>query len=169
MIVYQAPEDFTNKFYGKHSVFLSGGITGCGDWQRDIIEELGSLHDSGMFDLSSLVIFNPRRDEFDMLDRDMAIEQIKWEHRRLEMCDIFSCFFVDSESVQPITLYELGKYATNKNSVISIVSGYKRTHDVVTQLALDRTYCSVYYEYREAIREHARKIALSYDIIRRKP
>ena len=85
------------------------------------------------------------------------------------MCDIFSCFFVDSESVQPITLYELGKYATKKNSVISIVSGYKRTHDVVTQLALDRTYCSVYYEYREAIREHARKIALSYDIIRRKP
>jgi hypothetical protein len=168
MKVYQAPDkiDWYEVGRGK-SIFLAGGITGCDNWQEDLIFDLRSLDNSGLFDLKRLTVFNPRRDDFDVTDTKTAIEQIKWEHKCLEMCDICSFFFPASESVQPITLYELGKYSRDHTSVISIQEGYKRAEDVKIQLALDGNCCSIYSFYDEAIREHARALAITYDNMRR--
>ena len=151
----------------RKSIFLAGGITGCDDWQTDLVCELQNLNDSGLFDLGGLVIFNPRRDNFDVMDMATTIEQIKWEHKCLEKCDICSFFFPASESVQPITLYELGRHLGDHTSVVSIQEGYKRAEDVKIQLALDGNSCVVYHDYYEAIREHARALAIVYDNMRR--
>lgn len=168
MKVYQAPDKVDWYEVAKRkSIFLSGGITGCDDWQADMIQELQNLNDSCLFDLGGLVIFNPRRDNFDVMDMEVKIEQIKWEHKCLEKCDICSFFFPASESVQPITLYELGRHLRKYNSVVSIQEGYKRAEDVKIQLALDGNCCSIYRSYDEAIREHARALAITYNNIRR--
>lgn len=168
MKVYQAPDKVDwYELAKRKSIFLAGGITGCDDWQSDLVEELQDLDDSGLFDLRGLVIFNPRRDDFDVMDMTVKVEQIKWEHKCLEKCDICSFFFPASESVQPITLYELGKYSRDHLSVVSIQEGYKRAEDVKIQLALDGNFGAIYRSYDEAIREHARSLAITYDNMRR--
>lgn len=168
MKVYQAPDKVDWYEVDKRkSIFLAGGITGCDDWQTDLVCELQNLNDSGLFDLGGLVIFNPRRDNFDVMDMEVKIEQIRWEHKCLEKCDICSFFFPASESVQPITLYELGRHLGDHTSVVSIQEGYKRAEDVKIQLALDGNSCVVYHDYYEAIREHARALAIVYDNMRR--
>ena len=132
-----------------------------------MIEELRDLDNSGLFNLGGLIIFNPRRDNFDVMDMGVKIEQIRWEHKCLEKCDICSFFFPASESVQPITLYELGKHLHKHESIVGIQNGYLRAEDVKIQLALDQDVCSIYDGYEEAIREHARKLAIRYDQVRR--
>ena len=168
MKVYQAPDKVdwfdTAK---KKSIFLAGGITGCPNWQFDMIWELNNLANSGLYELGGLVIFNPRRDDFDVNDSKATIEQIKWEHKCLEKCDICSFFFPASDTDQPITLYELGKNKSMHSCVVGIQEGYKRAEDVRVQLTLDGDYCSIYHSYEEAIREHARTLATLYDNMRR--
>ena len=168
MKIYQAPDKVDWFEVAKRkSIFLAGGITGCDDWQSDLIEELRNLDADGLVDLGGLVIFNPRRDNFDVMDMGVKIEQIRWEHKCLEKCDICSFFFPASESVQPITLYELGRHLGDHTSVVGVQEGYKRAEDVKIQLALDGNICSIYSSYEEAIREHARTLAITYENVRR--
>ena len=139
-------------------VFLAGGITGCSNWQEKVINEL--LHLSDYYNLENVTIFNPRRNDFDVTDKDAEIEQIKWEHAWLTRCDIFSCFFEASESLQPITLYELGRYGKSKNfdPVITVQKGYLRERDVLIQTAVDKLPLN-YISGEDAILQHARSIA----------
>lgn len=119
------------------SVFLAGGITNCANWQKEVIEEL---------EFTNVSIFNPRQENFDITNTLASHNQIEWEFNRLEQMDIFSMYFCDSESVQPICMYELGRYVVRmqnrfpsdwqKRIVVSVEDGYKRTTDVVTQLGL---------------------------------
>ena len=85
-------------------VFLAGGITNCPNWQNEVIEELRKFKDT-----DSLVVFNPRRDNFPIHDTNASQEQIAWEFKWLERMDIFSMYFSGSESDQPICMYELGR------------------------------------------------------------
>lgn len=168
MKIYQAPDKIDwYEVAKKTSIFLSGGISGCKNWQKDLIDELQRLRELGLFDLGGLVIFNPRRDDFDIENPNATVEQIKWEHKCLEKCDICSFFFPASNTVQPITLYELGRHLGDHTSVVSIQEGYKRAEDVKIQLALDGNCCTIYRSYDEAIREHARALAITYDNMRR--
>ena len=75
-----------------------------------------------------------------------------WEFARLEECDIFSMYFCNSDSVQPICMYELGrnigrmqsKFPTTWRDRISVnvEPGYKREEDVYWQMSL-ATGCTV--------------------------
>lgn len=168
MKVYQSPDKVD--WYdvgGKTSIFLAGGISNCRDWQSDMIEELKNLDVDGLVGLGDLIIFNPRRDDFDITDKTATIEQIKWEHKCLERCDICSFFFPESDTVQPIALYELGKHMGKRRSVVGIQKGYLRAEDVKIQLALDGDTCAIYGSYEEAIREHARSLVITYENVRR--
>ena len=118
--------------------FLAGGISNCPDWQKTVIEEIEKTED---IDLSHLVIFNPRQENFKMYDAVTAQKQIEWEFRWLEQCDIFSMYFCNADSVQPICMYELGRHVLKKerqpnNIIISIEDGYARQFDVITQVNL---------------------------------
>ena len=146
------------------NVFLAGGITGCTNWQEQVIAEL--IHLSDYYDLSNVVIFNPRREEFDVTDKTAEFEQIKWEHERLKNCDIFSCFFEANESLHPITLYEMGKWSTKRPSVITVQKGYLRERDVLIQTALDKLQVS-YISGEDAIKHHARMIASKIQEVRK--
>lgn len=122
----------------KHiSVFLAGGITNCKEWQKEVMEELKD------YDIS---VFNPRQEHFDVSDKSASQKQIVWEYERLEKMDIFSMYFCNDNSDQPICMYELGRNIvrmqnrfTNdwqKRIVVSVEDGYKRKQDVLIQLSL---------------------------------
>ena len=119
------------------SVFLAGGITNCKEWQKKVIEEL---------EFEDISIFNPRQEHFDISDKNNAYKQISWEFERLEQMDIFSMYFCNDNSMQPICMYELGRnilrmqnrfpFDWEKRIVISVEDGYERVKDVLIQTEL---------------------------------
>ena len=115
--------------YGKKSLFIAGGITGCPDWQSDVIEELQEE------DYDDLIVYNPRRDKFDVNDKWVAKRQIEWEYNYLSE-SIAIMWWFPKESVCPIALYELGKWADNFNTeaFVGVHEEYPRRLDVEEQL-----------------------------------
>ena len=119
------------------SVFLAGGITNCKEWQKEVIEYL---------EFDDISFFNPRQEHFDVSNKNASYEQILWEFERIEMADIFSMYFCNDNSDQPICMYELGRNIVRmqnrfpsdweKRIVISVENGYKRKDDVLIQTQL---------------------------------
>lgn len=119
------------------SVFLAGGITNCKEWQNKVIEEL---------EFEDVSIFNPRQEHFDVTDKDASYKQIWWEYDRLEHMDVFSMYFCNDNSDQPICMYELGRNIVRMQNrfpsdwqnriVIGVEDGYKRKQDVIIQTGL---------------------------------
>lgn len=111
------------------SLFLAGGITGCPNWQKEMIEKLKDL---------PLVLFNPRRASFPIEDKDTARAQIEWEHIHLRKATAIA-FWFPCETLNPIVLYELGAWSmTNKPLFVGVHPDYQRVQDVSIQTALAR-------------------------------
>lgn len=161
--------------------FLAGGITGCKDWQNEVIKELENFDKTSNGQLDKLVLFNPRRDVFPN-EPTAAQQQIEWEFRWLQRMDIFSMFFTDGASDQPICLYELGRNICkmmqrfsddyNERIIISCDKYYKRAFDVKIQTKLAFSddangFTPNIIEYADA-HTHAMEIIKAYNNIRRK-
>ena len=106
MIIYTAPVTPECDLKGAVSVFLAGGISGCPNWQKEVIEHLGDYPDT-----DDLIVFNPRGDIFekDEIDKDDLYVQWRWENYFLKNIDIFSIYFCEGKS-QSFSMYELGKF-----------------------------------------------------------
>lgn len=118
------------------SLFLAGGITGCPDWQQELVQ---------LLDDTELILLNPRRAHFPMDDPTAAIQQIAWEHRHLRLADAISFWFC-AETIQPITLYELGAWSmTDKPLFVGVHPEYARRQDVVIQTQLVRPDVKIVY------------------------
>jgi hypothetical protein len=124
--VVQCP---ANSTYGDRGVFLAGGITECPDWQAEMIQLLSA---------SRFTLVNPRRENFDILNPNMTIEQIQWEHDELSYATAI-LFWFPKETLCPITLYELGKYSASAKPIfVGMHPEYKRSMDVLHQTKLER-------------------------------
>ena len=159
-------------------VFLAGGITDCPDWQTEVINRLREIdedpEDPGVLD--HLIIFNPKRENFPIDDPSAAATQISWEFQWLERADIFSMYFANSTSDQPICMYELGRniprmqmrFPTDwvNRIVVSIEQGYKRENDVMiqTKLATDHAIRPIAFE--QGVKFHAFRIYDAYLALR---
>lgn len=141
--VINAPDDTSGSNY-RTNIFLAGGVTYCPDWQQKVIDQL--LKERCLSD-KDITIYNPRREEWDINSgEEESIKQIEWEAKRFMKSNIFSFYFCNSESPQPITLFELGRYATlakdyydsdwKDRIIVSIENGYSRDLDVETQCRL---------------------------------
>jgi hypothetical protein len=124
----------------KIGIFLAGTITGAKiDWQKQITE---SLRD---FDIN---VFNPRRANKPEGEEGVR-EQIIWEYNMLRISDLIS-FWFSSETVAPITLYELGaRSSKNQSIVIGIDPEYPRKFDVEVQMSLDRPDIKIVYSLED--------------------
>ena len=112
-------------------IFLAGGISNCWNWQNHAAAQLLS---SKVFDY----VVNPRRKDFDVTNKLETSRQIKWEYKHLDECSHVMFWFTD-DTVQPITLFELGKMiGTDKKIYVGCNPQYERQLDVVEQLALSR-------------------------------
>lgn len=87
-------------------VFLAGGITNCEEWQKTVINYFKEnwKHERG------IIFLNPRRDSFDVTNPNATREQIEWEFKYLNTPHVlFSMYFSNSSSPQPICFYEMGR------------------------------------------------------------
>lgn len=134
------------------SVFLAGGITACPEWQTELINLLSD---------ELITIFNPRRKNFPIHDPNAAKEQITWEFYALDKADIFSIWFSNASSDQPICMYELGRHVAFRSNnldtvVIGIEPGYKRSQDVYIQMGLVDS--SIPLRISDTLESHAKNI-----------
>lgn len=134
-------------------VFVAGGITNCPPWQWELAEMLED-YDRG-------TLFQPRRENFPIDDPSAAEKQIRWECTALHECDVFSMWFCNSESVQPICMFELGTHTARHMCsdkpfalAIGVEPGYSREQDVRIQTEL----MGVDIPIATSLREHANNI-----------
>lgn len=138
-IIIIPPNELTNQqfldvyYNGQPSIFLAGGITKCRNWQQDAIT---------YFSDTNLTIFNPRRDDFDVTNKDMEREQITWEYNKLRFVSLI-VFWFSNETVQPITLFELGSALERQKSgkqkvYVGVDPQYVRKNDVIIQSYLEK-------------------------------
>jgi len=148
--VYEAPMRPDYEDVDDMSLFLAGGITGCPDWQSDLIGKLAA----NWAVKKPLTVYNPRRKDFDINNPDMTREQITWEHYYLKgepTCRHAISFWFCDDAIQPITLLEFGRWITRKSThanegvfnsavevFVGIEPGYEREQDVRIQLELER-------------------------------
>jgi hypothetical protein len=131
------------------SIFLAGGISGCRDWQKELVEKIGDSK-------CDITVFNPRRKSFDTSsDIKTAFNQIKWEFDRLHGSDIVSYWF-SKETVCPLSLFELGGGLQRRHQtiVVGIDEGYTKANDVVIQIGLCRPDIKVHVgfeDFKEAV------------------
>jgi hypothetical protein len=138
MIYVEAPE--MAKTDSLPSVFLAGGITGCGDWLNQVVGSLRNL---------DIIVYNPRRKNFSVNDSDITEEQIRWEYEHLRKATIISFWFCKETSC-PITLYELGCFnMTKKPMVIGMDPIYARRTDVEIQTGLARPEVPIVYSLKD--------------------
>lgn len=154
MKIITAPELFSNLVDGP-SVFLAGGITNCPWWQDELIALLDPL---------ACTVLNPRRRNFPIHDPSAARQQIVWEYSALRVVDVFSMWFSNADSDQPICMYELGMHLALRairgdlsRVVIGVEPGYRREQDVRIQTALVSKELAD--RVSNSLRDHAQRIA----------
>ena len=144
----QSPNEYIpDEKKDKILIFLTGGITNCSNWQKSLIDKFSFILTEKEY-LSNILFINPRRkNSISFNNEEEIINQIKWEFKYLNQCDLFTMFFDDTKlSDQPICFYELGKYLSKfqniyKNNydehiIISYKKGFKRTLDLKIQVDL---------------------------------
>ena len=168
MKVITAIEDYIPK-KDDITVFLAGGISDCDNWQQKVIDYLNNEDHT-----EHLVLFNPRRDNFPINDPSASQKQIEWEFYKIQSADIFSMYFCESKSNQPICLYELGRnipvFINKYNNwydriLITCESNYSRKNDVVIQTYL-ATGIKGFASDDGNAKIHAAKIYITYHILK---
>jgi hypothetical protein len=151
-LIIKAPNEVLSLANIKNTkLFLAGGITKVRDWQYDVCKTLS--------DCNNLTIYNPRRENFNMESSLQMEEQIVWEYNHLKDCD-WLIFWFSHETLQPITLYELGKwgssYAATMNAKriwVGIDPEYPRLKDVVIQTKLAAPHRDIYNSLHDLIKD----------------
>ena len=137
----QAPHTIRPFEDNSFKIFMAGGISDCWDWQRYLFDRVNS-HYSLKSDVEMKIkhpivtIYNPRRDKFDVHNKEVFDEQITWEYNKLKDSDLVVFWFTD-ETIQPITLLELGKeLGRGKRVLIGRHDDYERADDIELQAKL---------------------------------
>lgn len=109
------------------SIFLAGSIEQgkADDWQREIIKQLANYN---------CLILNPRREQWDSsweqtIDNPLFYEQVEWELTAQQQADIIAMYFA-TNTLAPISLLELGLFATSQKLVVCCPSPYWRKGNV---------------------------------------
>jgi hypothetical protein len=128
MTVVTAPAQWDARGRG---LFLAGGITGCPDWQAQVI---AALHDQ------DVTLLNPRRPHFPIGDPTAAEEQIRWEYDHFRLADA-ALFWFPAESICAIALFELGAWLAGGHLrgarlFLATHPDYPRRQDVLIQTRL---------------------------------
>ena len=151
----------------KVEIFLAGSIEQgkAEDWQARLIKDIETLQLPD--DLpqthslrSSLIIYNPRRPDWDSnLPQDSMNatlnEQINWELDHLEKADII-CLYLDPKTTSPISLLELGIHIRSGKLLVCCPPGFYRKANI--DLTCRKYGVNVSNSYEEFYQELMRKI-----------
>jgi hypothetical protein len=113
--------------YGKISLFTAGSIEmgAAVPWQSRLIEHLEHL---------PITISNPRKDYWDptidVKSKDINFRtQVEWEMNALKAATVI-CFFFDTDTISPVTLMELGMWASSGKALVCCGGKYWRSGNV---------------------------------------
>lgn len=138
------PIDFT----AENGIFLAGGISKCPDWQAGVAKKMAEETDA--------VIYNPRRDDFDMSAyEDISRAQIKWEYYALRSSKV-NLFWFPCETLCPITLFELGSAIERLHPgglMVGTHPDYQRRFDIIEQSKLAGSPIHVFDNLEELVSE----------------
>ena len=111
------------------SVFLAGSIEmgKAEDWQSKVCQHFDSNE-------WTITFFNPRRDEWDSSWKQeekspQFNQQVNWELTNLESSDIIF-MYLDPETKSPISLLELGLFASSGKMIVCCPDGFYRKGNV---------------------------------------
>lgn len=125
-----------NQEYDPHksyTIFLAGGFTT--NWRDDFINCLSNIckHDN-------VVIFNPFCDS----KKIKLMDLLYWEREHLFDCNMLVFNFEGSESTQAGSMFELGRFASNKaiygDVLVNIDDNYKLKREVEIQIGFINAY-----------------------------
>ncbi len=112
----EAPEQYAPTA-GQRSLFLAGGITGCPDWQRTMVDLLAD---------TSLALLNPRRARFPIDDPARPMRRSPGSTSTCARATAI-LFWFPHETLNPIVLYELGAWSmTDKPLFVGVHPQYQR-------------------------------------------
>lgn len=125
MKVIKAPGNIDN--LDQVTVFLAGSIEmgKAVDWQTQLTNSLSKL---------DVTVLNPRRDDWDDtwvqdIKNPQFFEQVNWELDALDSSTIIA-MYLDPKTTSPISLLELGLYASKYNFVVCCPPGFYRKGNV---------------------------------------
>jgi len=126
-MIYKPPMNIAYKDPHRKYIFLAGSIEmgKAEDWQSEMTKFLNTLN---------IGVFNPRRDDWDSswtqaYDNPEFNLQVNWELNALEKADRILMHLVP-DTISPISLLELGLYATSKKMAVVCPNGYWRKGNV---------------------------------------
>ncbi len=115
------------------TVFMAGSI------EKGVAETWHMKMEKAFADSNSVVLLNPRREDWDDTWREEKSDpkfyaQVKWELQGLESSDLVVVYF-DKEAKSPITLLEFGLYARSGKAVVCCQEGFwkKGNIDIVCE------------------------------------
>ena len=145
------------------TLFLAGSIEmgAAENWQEKFV----ALITERMKDVLEgweLVIYNPRRDDFDVSQEQSAsnpyfAEQVNWELDNLYQSELHIFWFAD-DTLSPITLYEFGKHTNDGSFRMEPLVGcgprYKRRGNL--EIIAQREYIHLYSTIEEMVEATAK-------------
>jgi len=124
--IFTPPMNIADRYHNIKSVFLGGSIEQgtAEDWQKYVSGKLQS----------SFNVFNPRRSDWDSsweqnITNAQFFQQVEWELNALEHSDYIIMNFIP-ETMSPISLLELGKFAQPGKMFVCCPEGYWRKGNV---------------------------------------
>jgi hypothetical protein len=131
-IEVKAPGDYDTSRY---TIFLAGAIDQgkAEDWQKTVSEALSEFE---------ITILNPRRDDWDSswvqsADNAQFAQQVVWEYNAMENSDMI-VFVFTKDSKAPITFYEFGRFANEKDTLLCVEEGFYRQGNLDIYAGLDK-------------------------------
>jgi hypothetical protein len=128
------------------SVFLAGSIEmgKAEDWQAEVERALEEFDD--------IVVFNPRRDDWDSsweqsTSNEKFVEQVQWEMTHLRKADVIF-MYLSPGTISPISLLELG-WQHDSEILVCCPEGYFRRGNV--EIFCDYCHIPFYSNLGDAI------------------
>lgn len=125
-MIIKSPNNINKRNFNIPSIFLAGSIEmgNAENWQEELTKYFEVYFN----------IFNPRRDDWDSswkqsIDNPQFYEQVNWELNALDKADLIIMYF-DPNTKSPISLLELGLYATSKKLYVICPEGFWRKGNV---------------------------------------
>lgn len=144
-VVIKPPSDiYENVPLNTKKVFLAGSIEmgKAIDWQKKVENSLKDL---------SVVIYNPRRDDWDSswiqkIENPKFNEQVTWELSALEQSDVIAMYFAP-KTASPISLLELGLHIGKNPEKLTVFcpDGYEKKGNV--DITCQRYGVTVFTDY----------------------
>ena len=123
---FRAPTQYP-KDSSEPSIFLAGSIDmgAAIDWQKVLVENLQDLN---------IIFLNPRRVSWDnswkqSITNPLFREQVEWELSALDHAT-YIAMFLSAQSKAPISLLELGLYASSGRLFVACENGFWRRGNV---------------------------------------